>query len=299
VFAVSVCHKPSHTHTFFMAAALDFRKILLEERKKARLAIDRREVEVVHTIIQRTESVTPIPPAISDVKELQLNKDIAEDEMFSLDKFKVGDVSSLFYIPNIISLSTEDEMLRLVSSSSWVSLRTRRLQLWGELPNEMERSNFDKSIDNKLPKWLRHIADQLHRKHIFPVDLYPNNVLINQYESDQGIMHHTDGPSYSDYVVIFSLGSDCIMTFKPNLKSEEIGNRPSDDVCSIVLRHGSLLVFKESLYVNHLHGIYSNEEEQVVGVHGPCVNLEAAQSSVGDKVTKPLTPLHEYLTDSL
>ena len=115
----------------------------------------------------------------------------------------------------------------------------------------------------ELPQWLSELSTVLVNRNIFPEDLAPNHVLVNQYQPGEGIMHHTDGPLYLDRVVIISLGYPSLMSFKPRLKTENIGEdyednveRCANDNCiNILLRPNSLLFFSKEAYSSWLHGI--------------------------------------------
>jgi alkylated DNA repair protein alkB family protein 6 len=167
------------------------------------------------------------------------------------------------------------------ANDRWTILRSRRLQLWGKLPSSHQLPS--PQYDQTIPDWLENVINQEISAGIFSEDMRPTNILINQYEADQGIMHHTDGPSYENKVSIISLESPLIMTFKPKLSTEEIGIKSDADVISIVLQPRSLLVFSEELYDVFLHGI-SADPIHTVGETAPCVNLGICGLNNGDKV---------------
>jgi alkylated DNA repair protein alkB family protein 6 len=83
----------------------------------------------------------------------------------------------------------------------------------------------------------------------------PNHVLINDYLPGQGIMHHTDGPLYLGYVVILSLCSGALLSFRPKLDAENIGVKAANDVASVYLQPRSALIFSNEAYGSHMHGI--------------------------------------------
>ncbi len=47
-------------------------------------------------------------------------------------------------------------------------------------------------------------------------------------------MHHTDGLMYHDFVIILSLESESLFTFKPKLSPSEIGEKSDQDIVSVV-----------------------------------------------------------------
>lgn len=187
---------------------------------------------------------------------------------------------NVYYIANVLPERIAVQLLELIevagNQGGWIPLKSRRLQHWGHKPQQLE--------NNYMPNWLIELIQKLCDLKLFPGNMKPNNVLINQYESDQGILHHTDGPLYRDYVFILSLDSDCIMTFKPNLKSSEIGSKPSDDVFSVVLEARSFFIFSGDKYSQMMHGIYDHEETSVVGEGTTCLNATRTAYNIGDQV---------------
>lgn len=182
------------------------------------------------------------------------------------DSFRIGTIPSSFYISNAFDEVCEEQLLSAIEWSGncgdWITLSTRRLQLHGKIPESKK----------PMPAWLTTLLNS-NLSNLYPPDFIPNNVLINQYEADQGIMHHTDGPAFKNFVIILSLESDCIMTFKPKLLPSEIGLKPDTEVMAVYLHRRSVFIFSEDLYSHYMHGICDAEEVEI-GQSCPCVNLE-------------------------
>merc|ERR1711865_853958 len=89
----------------------------------------------------------------------------------------------------------------------------------------------------------------------------PNHVLLNEYNPGEGILPHTDGPSYEHCTATLSLGSDAVMEFSKRLKSNEIGTTENNNSTNrfrnkqVLLESGSLLVFQGDAYLNYCHEI--------------------------------------------
>ena len=85
---------------------------------------------------------------------------------------------------------------------------------------------------------------------------------MNRYEHHlgKGILHHSDGPAYHDFVVIVSLQSSCYFTFKRKIPTTLIGTVEEKVNASLVLEPNSVLVFKSDAYNEYLHGIDANQE---------------------------------------
>nr|GMD68800.1 alpha-ketoglutarate-dependent dioxygenase alkB homolog 6 [Ipomoea batatas] len=198
-----------------------------------------------------------------------------------LDKFIVGSVPTVIYIPNFIGDTEEEQIAKNIYGapvSKWKSLKNRRLQNWGGVVHEKGL------IAQDLPPWLTRITQRIQEETgLFPSAI--NHVLINEYLPDQGIMPHQDGPAYYPVVAILSLGSPVVMDFTlhPNLRSstESSTNKIDDKVheeggtetnggerlddChsfSILLMPRSLLIFKDKAYAEYLHGIKDSEMQR-------------------------------------
>ncbi|MBA0858436.1 hypothetical protein Goshw_026101 [Gossypium schwendimanii] len=176
----------------------------------------------------------------------------------NLNNFIVGDLPTLFYIPEFITDSEQAGLLNNIYQapvSKWKSLKNRRLQNW-------------------VPPWLAKITERIcEESGLFPSAI--NHVLINEYLPNQGIMPHQDGPAYYPVVAILSLGSPVVMDFTPHsrlnsckstvmesvvdktsdVKAAEIeGNDGLDkhQPFSVLLMPRSLLIFKDDAYSGKL-----------------------------------------------
>lgn len=142
-------------------------------------------------------------------------------------------------------------------------------------------------IAQDLPPWLTRITQRITEKSgLFPSSI--NHVLINEYLPNQGIMPHQDGPAYYPVVAILSLGSPVVIDFTPhpNLSSgvDAHGNSAEAKISdqeaavmsscgqldnfhpfSIILMPRSLLIFKDMVYSDYLHGI---KDSAVQGCNG-------------------------------
>ncbi|KAF3648970.1 ent-kaurenoic acid oxidase family protein, partial [Capsicum annuum] len=132
-----------------------------------------------------------------------------------------------------------------------------------------------------VPPWLTRITRRINEKSgLFPSSI--NHVLINEYLPNQGIMPHQDGPAYYPVVAILSLGSPVVIDFTPHPNlSIRVGTRENsvdDEISdqeaavrnsceqldnfhpfSIILMPRSLLIFKDMVYSDYLHGIKDSE----------------------------------------
>lgn len=165
----------------------------------------------------------------------------------NIERYLVGDIPRVYYIPEWISEDEEKSILERVyaipdeDDNVWVRLKHRRLQMWG---GEV-KAPFRPS---PLPKWLLQIIQSLVDAKVFSEEHRPNHALINgesfvlnwhsvlissfsadgwvftlraEYGVGEGIMPHEDGPSYFPFVAIISTGADSDVTFEPHRKLQQ------------------------------------------------------------------------------
>lgn len=88
----------------------------------------------------------------------------------------------------------------------------------------------------------------------------PNHVLINEYQPADGILPHTDGPSYEPCTATLSLGGDVVLRFAPRVHRKEdpqarLTTRPTDAHAVYLSGRGSLVVFRDDAYRDYGHAI--------------------------------------------
>ena len=283
---------------------MDYRKILREEREKAR-----RQKGVGSSIsIDGAGRQDEDLPHIDDLEDFRLVKICKESDVtasfeispFNLKNHRIGAFQNLFYIPDVITKANEFQLLEsitiggLSANNAWVQLKNRRLQSWGKsIPGSTAAAA---AAEEKLPPWLSNISNALVQSGVFEKEDLPNHVLINEYETGDGILHHTDGPMYLDIVAILSLNSPCLMTFKRKLATHEIDSRNDGDIFSVLLRPRSLLVFNNSVYSNFMHGI-TNSTSDVIGSTSPCLNTDITSVKDGDEVSHPINFITLFFHD--
>ncbi|KAK2367283.1 oxidoreductase [Trifolium repens] len=218
-----------------------------------------------------------------------------EAKQQNLANFKVGSLPTLFYIPNFITETDQTLLLNNIygaPSSKWKMLKNRRLQNWGGVVHEKGL------LPQALSPWLTNFTQKIcEESGLFPSPI--NHVLINEYQPNQGIMPHQDGPSYFPVVAILSLGSPVVMDFTPHarlkLDSQEVIDKESDGETnetgkekwiddhhpfSIILMPRSLLIFKDKAYSDYLHGI---KDCAVHSYDGAVNEIEALKHNESDR----------------
>jgi alkylated DNA repair protein alkB homolog 6 len=263
-----------------MALSINFKELLRQERERARASTNT-------CIAEKSPSIEAYSSKKRDIPSIKASEGVEADLSFILPndwhESTLGNIPSLHYIPNAFSSDLQRNLLSFIDGHEWTNLKTRRLQCYGP-------SNDDVTTA-ALPGWLDKLIDGLVENHVFTSSHRPNHVLINRYEANQGIMHHTDGPRYHHRVAIISLESTCIMTFRRKLVAHEIGQVYDGDLFSVVLEPGSLLVFADDVYDNYMHGI-SEDAVQIIGSQETeCLNMNDERGIIlGSEVR-----LHTYV----
>ncbi|RDD44295.1 Alpha-ketoglutarate-dependent dioxygenase alkB-like protein 6 [Trichoplax sp. H2] len=146
-------------------------------------------------------------------------------------------------------------------------------------------------IQEALPNWLEAPAQKLSEHGIFGSKI-PNHVLVNEYQPGEGIMPHEDGPLFYPTIATINLGSHIFLDFYHHLENSNDSKDNEDGdttnfkkryLASLLLEPRSLLILKNDLYTNYLHGI---QERTTDVVDEKVVNIKFCQSKLGDVLTR-------------
>lgn len=136
--------------------------------------------------------------------------------LFDIKKPEVPKIEGLLYIPNFISEEEHDVLLMAIDKRPWLNDLKRRVQHYGYKYDYKARNILLDSYLGELPQWLGDLQERLLTDGIFKQK--PDQAIINEYLSGQGISAHIDCvPCFDDVIASVSLGSDVIM----QLTSEE------------------------------------------------------------------------------
>ncbi|KAL4437805.1 hypothetical protein ABPG77_005717 [Micractinium sp. CCAP 211/92] len=206
-----------------------------------------------------------------------------------LERFRVGTLPSLYYVPEAIGAEEEQRLLREIRASkqAWKTVSGRRLQNLGGIVHKKGL------IASPLPGWLQPLLARLAGETgIWGGErggpLLPNHVLINAYLPGEGIMPHEDGPLYHPAVAILSLGSPAVVRFARKHGEEDAAAAAAAAapahplagqlVASVACMPRSLLIFRDEAYTGCLHGIL---EAEVESIDDSVVNAAAAGLAQG------------------
>ena len=159
------------------------------------------------------------------------------------DEFKI---KGLNYIPDFVSQTEHDFLLREIDKQPWLNELKRRVQHYGyKYDYKFHRINHSMRIA-ELPDWLQNFAERLKQKGFFTET--PDQVIVNEYTPGQGITNHIDcPPCFSDTVASLSLGSQCVMNFT--------NKDDKDEIVPYLLDVRSIVVLKEDARYCWMHGI--------------------------------------------
>eukprot|EP01126_Amoeba_proteus_P061165 TRINITY_DN8176_c0_g1_i1.p1 TRINITY_DN8176_c0_g1~~TRINITY_DN8176_c0_g1_i1.p1 ORF type:complete len:170 (+),score=16.26 TRINITY_DN8176_c0_g1_i1:214-723(+) len=128
-----------------------------------------------------------------------------------------------------------------------------------------------------LPPHFASLATRLVSFGIFNPSRQPNHVLVNEYDGDQGILHHKDGPVYYPCVAIITLNGSAMLSFKKEVYL--------DPVVQILMEPRSLVIFQDDLFSHYFHGINPRIWEDVIT---PCTVNVKGRYQIGEKVERTL-----------
>lgn len=157
----------------------------------------------------------------------------------------------------------------------WTQLSHRRLQTW---PSALTKNNA--LLASPLPAWLRDpvVEPRFNTLGIFNDSPHraPNHVLVNEYLPGQGIMPHEDGAAYYPIVATVSLGAPIVLNLYPKYagdtssrtkEAEPVNNQP---LYRILQERRSLLVTRDKMYTDLLHGIEETMRDEDLGPESIC-----------------------------
>ncbi len=154
--------------------------------------------------------------------------------------------------PNFITTDEEKALLTNIDNSYWLKDLKRRVQHYGYKYDYRSRRIDTSFYLGELPNWLKELSNKFKNKLI---DFIPDQAIINEYETGQGISSHIDcKPCFGDTIVSVSLGSSCIMNFEKELNSK--------NKVEIFVEPRTLLIMKGESRSNWYHGITQRKSDK-------------------------------------
>lgn len=165
-------------------------------------------------------------------------------------------VKGLELYTDFIDHKTEKSLIKHIDNSSWLNDLSRRVQHYGFKYDYRARRIDDSFYLGKLPEWLNEVAKNIYEKGF--INFIPDQAIINEYESGQGIAPHIDcEPCFGDTIISLSLGSSCIMNFEKEPHSK--------NKTELFVEPRNLLIMKEESRYNWYHGIAPRKSDKFNG----------------------------------
>lgn len=168
-------------------------------------------------------------------------------------------ISGLTYIPDFITKKQEAELINIINQQPWLADLKRRVQHYGWKYDYTARRVDESMRLGDTPDWLVDYCNELYQKQLFPQ--IPDQVIINEYQSGQGIASHIDCvPCFGKSIASISLGSPCIMNFVHSKTNEKI---------PVLLEPRSLFVLNGDARYTWKHGIANRKNDKYNGATLP------------------------------
>ena len=181
------------------------------------------DVAAFRHLISTEAGQLPNPPTFSADSETQ---------------FKQPEIPGLKYIPDFLSATEEDELIKIIDNQEWSTELKRRVQHYGWRYDYKAR-HIDPSMSlGPLPEWAAKLARRLASEGLVP--MFPDQLIVNEYTADQGISSHVDSDSFADGVAMISLLESWGMVFRKK--------RPKDKIEKLLERRSATILTGEARY---------------------------------------------------
>ena len=121
-------------------------------------------------------------------------------------------IKGLLYIPDYITASEETQLIKTINKQLWDNSLKRRVQHYGYRYDYKARNVTPDMYIGKLPKWLNDLATRIKDDGL--CDDVLDQVIINEYQTGQGIAPHIDCEKcFGPRIFSISLGSQAVMEF--------------------------------------------------------------------------------------
>jgi alkylated DNA repair dioxygenase AlkB len=120
------------------------------------------------------------------------------------------------YIPNFISEEDEKKLIYYINKEKWNNSLSRRTQHYGfEYDYTVKNVKLKKIGD--LPEWSNELVFKLSSY----FDKKPNQLIVNEYKTGQGIAAHIDSTIFGNTIASISLCSGIEMEFTKIITKEK------------------------------------------------------------------------------
>lgn len=167
----------------------------------------------------------------------------------------LAEIPGLTYRPDYLNPDEQARLLAHIDQQTWLTDLKRRVQHYGYRYDYKTRKVDEDFYLGLLPEWLNPLAKRLHSEG-YIADV-PDQAIINEYETGQGIARHVDCiPCFTDTIISISLGSACVMVYTEIATQREI---------PILLTPGTLIVMQGESRYEWMHGIPARKSDVLNG----------------------------------
>lgn len=131
-------------------------------------------------------------------------------------------IPGLSLVEDCITDEYHKQLIEYIDSGTWDTTLSRRVQHFGFKYNYKTRDVSEKA--ESFPEWANELVAFLLDKNL--IDSKPNQLIINEYKTGQGINKHTDSKAFGSTIFSISLGSICKMIFRNKTMFKTVTVKP-------------------------------------------------------------------------
>jgi alkylated DNA repair dioxygenase AlkB len=166
-------------------------------------------------------------------------------------------IPGLQLIENLIDEKEESDLIEFINSQEWDTRLSRRTQHYGYIYAYDHTSQLTKT--KEIPQLFIDVVNTLQSKFSFFSGNHFDQMIINEYEPGQGISAHIDNPIlFDDTIVSITLGSQCVMTFKPK------PNPDDKDAVDVLLPRRSAVILQGDARYKYTHEISKRKSDNKI-----------------------------------
>lgn len=163
----------------------------------------------------------------------------------------VDEIDGLNYHHDFISTEEEQKLIKNIDNEPWLNDLKRKVQHYGFKYDYRARKINESFRIGPLPSWCRFIIERMKEAKI--IDYQPDQLIINNYETGEGIAMHVDcEPCFTDTIISLSLLSDINLDFK---------HQNTHKKKALLLKRRSLLVIRDNARYSYQHGIAQRKSD--------------------------------------
>ena len=130
------------------------------------------------------------------------------------------DVPGLAYVPDFLDEDRERHLIDWIDRQEWSTEIKRRVQHYGWRYDYRARKVDASMRLGPLPQELAELAERLFKENLVPQ--IPDQVIVNEYEANQGITPHIDVTRFADGIATISLLESWEMVFHAPRGKEKV-----------------------------------------------------------------------------